>query len=273
MLCRGASDDGLYSDYIDGNHRQTYTFTRLYAAYTAVVMERRTILKAGGGIAAVGTIGGLGLLATTGGASATAGSQIDDPSAVTSDDGEISHVAIQTTGRVEWDGFDTAAKNARIISRVKYKRDGNVFENYTVHDTGKFSLTGSWGGSGEETHLAGDHEDGQSGYIASDVDWGIAQTNRQNDYNNGYGLPSNPAPTSPLYATSDGESVETRVIVESEYRLYDSSGSELTGQNGYPDRPEATEDFVVTVNNEESSTSFGRSDAEGDSTDDASVGV
>jgi hypothetical protein len=174
---------------------------------------------------------------------------------------------------VEWDGFDTPAKQARIINTVRYKRNGNVFAEYQIHDTGKFDLTGSWGGSGAETTLTGDHHPGQSGHIASDVDWGIAQRNRQNSYNSGYNLPNNPAPVQELFADADGSQTETRVILEAKYLLYDQSGAELTNTNGYPDRITTTSDFVVTVNNEESSTSTGDADGEGDTGDGATVGV
>jgi hypothetical protein len=236
-------------------------------------LDRRDILKGVGGIAGASAVGGIGLLATTGGASATAGGSISNPDAATSDDGEISYVAVQTTGRVNWDGFDRPAAEARTLTRVRYKRGGSVLNEYQIHDTGKFALDGEWGGDGETTELNGDHSPGQAGYIASDVDWGIAQQNRQNTYDGGYGLPNNPAPTAPFYADADGSTQETRVILEVEYRLYAGSGAELTGTDGYPDRPVSTSEFVVTVNNEASSTSFGDNDAEGDTQDGAEVGV
>jgi len=236
-------------------------------------VNRRNLLKGAGGIAGAGLLGGVGLLATTGSASASASGSITDPRSATSDDGEISYVAVQSTGRLNWDGFDTPAKFARIVNRVKYKRDGSVFKRYDINDTGKFELGTEWGQSGEETNLSGDHDPGQSGYVASDVDWGIAQSNRENSYNEGYGLPSTPAPTAPLYAGTDGTTKQTTVILEVEYRLYAADGSELTGQDGYPDRPTSTNSFVVTVENQKSTTSFGDSDAEGDTGDSAEVGV
>jgi len=236
-------------------------------------LSKRNFLKGAAGIATIGTVG-LGATALSGSATATAGSTIDDPSAVTSDDGEISYVAVQATGRVEWDGFDTPAKQARIINRVTFKRNGSELGSWEIHDTGKFDLTQSdWGGSGEEISLTGDHAAGQRGYIASDVDWGIAQANRENTYNNGYGLPQNPAPVSDLFAATDGGSTDTKVVLEATYLLYDSNGSELTGQSGYPDRIKTSSSFVVTVNNEQSTTSTGDADAEGDTDDGATVGV
>jgi len=237
-------------------------------------INRRNVLKGIGAVGAVGALGGVGTLLMSNSASATAGGSIDNPDPVTSDDGTVTYVAVHTTGRLTWDGFDRPARQARLISRVKYKRGGNVFATYTIHDTGKIDLTTeSWGGSGEEISLTGDHKAGQSGYIASDVDWGIAQANRENVYNDGYGLPSSPAPTDPLAAEGDGETQETRVMLESEYRLYAGNGAELTGTSGYPDRPTFSEDFVVSVTNQSASTGSGGADAEGDTGDSAEVGV
>lgn len=237
-------------------------------------MERRDFTKAVGGIVTTTTLGGATLLASSGGASATAGSTINNPSAVTSDDGKISYVSVQSTGRLNWDGFDKPAKKARILTYVTLKQDGSaVWGENLIHDTGVFELSSSWGGSGEEVSLTGDHDSGQSGYIASDIDWGIAQRDRDNDYNNGYPLPNDPAPVSPFTADSDGGQEQTKVVLRSVYILYDGNENELTGQSGYPDRPEASSSFVVTVNNEESSTSFGDADGEGETGDSADVGV
>jgi hypothetical protein len=232
--------------------------------------SRRQVLT---GIGTTAAVGGLGAASLLGGASATAGSSIADPTPVTSDDGEITYVAVQSTGRVSWDGFDTPARKARILSYVTLSRGGSELWSGEIHDTGKFDLTGEWGGSGEETYLNGDHHAGQSGHIASDVDWGICQRGRQNLYNGGYGLPSSPAPTDYFYADGDGSTKKTKVTLRTEYRLYNENGQELTGTSGYPDRPEGEASFVVTVNNEEATTTSGTTDAEGDSTDSATVGV
>lgn len=246
-----------------------------------IELDRRTVLGTVGGLAVAGS----GLAALTGGATASAGSDIDNPQAVKSDDGEITYVATQTTGRLTWDGFDTPAKQGRIMVYVTLQRDGNALwgENL-IHDTGMFDLDSSWGGPGEDIGLEGDHEAGQEGYIASDADWGICQKDRQHYYDpseddniaedgNGYGLPENPAPVSHFTAGADGSSQKTGVVMRSVYMLFDKNGNELTGQDGYPDRPEAESHFIVTVNNEEATTGFGDSDGEGDTEDSASVGV
>lgn len=237
-------------------------------------MQRRQFAKAVGGIAGTTALGGAALVAGTGGASASAGGSISDPEAVESDDGEISYVAVQSTGRLTWDGFDTAVKQARIMVYVTLKRNGStVWGENLIHDTERFELDDSWGGSGEDVSLDGDHEAGQSGYIASDTDWGICQENRENEYNDGYGLPSDPAPTAPFTADDDGTNKATRVVLRSVYLLYDADGNELTGQSGYPDRPETQSAFTVTVGNQESTVGIGDEDGDGDTEDDATVGV
>jgi len=214
------------------------------------------------------SIGGIGFLAASSQASATAGSSIDDPAAATTDDGEVRYVNTKTTGRVTWDGFDKPAKYARIYIGVELHRNGNELANKWIHDTGVFSLTGSWGGSGEETSLSGDHKDGQSGYIASDADWDIIQAS---GYSSG-SLPNDPMPAQRLFSDQDGSTKKTKVILKGQYRLYDADENELTGTNGYPDRPTGSSNFVVTVNNQEATTGSGDGDAEGDTDDSATIG-
>jgi len=55
--------------------------------------------------------------------------------------------------------------------------------------------------------------------------------------------------------------------------LYGKTGQELTGQSGYPERPQSSSSFVVSLNNESSSTNFGNSDAEGDTDNTVDVGI
>lgn len=231
-----------------------------------IELGRRKVLGAVGSLAVAGS----GLAALAGGATATAGSSISNPEAVTTDDGKIRYVRTHTTGRLNWDGFDEPAKYGRIFVGVELHRNGNQLASKWIHDTGKFALDDDWGGSGEETDLRGDHEAGQEGYIASDADWDIIQSSF---YDDGSNYPQDPMAADKLFADGDGSTEKTKVVLKSQYRLYDASGSELTGTSGYPDRPQASSSFVVTVNNEESSTSFGDEDGDGDNGDSAEVGA
>lgn len=229
-------------------------------------MERRDVLKGLGVTAGAGVIGGAGIVASSDSAVATAGGQLNDTS-VKTDDGSVEYVATQTTGRVQWDGFDTAVRQAKIVNRVQYFRNGSKQKEYKINETNKFTPSdGVWqGGDGNGEQF----ESGTEGYIAADADWGIAQAGRQNSYDSGYGLPSDPAPTDPLEVDTDGDTKKTKVVLVSEYVLYAGSGAELTGRSEFPDRPVAKSSTVLTVTNEEATSSFGDDDAQNDSDDSA----
>ena len=220
-------------------------------------------------------LGGGALLATTGGASTTAGGSISDPAKAVSDDGRIQWVATQTTGRMTWDGFDEPVGYFKIIVSVELKRGGSTLWSGTIHQTNKIDTAqgSSWGGNGEAIVLKGEYGEGRAGHIASDADWGIIQRNRENNYNNDYGLPDNPAPASYLYADTDGSTAKTKVVLRSQYVLYANDGSELAGTSGYPDRPEFSTSFVVTVENQAATTGTGDADAQGQTGDSGEVGV
>jgi hypothetical protein len=237
-------------------------------------LSRRNAVRGIGALGTVGALGGVSALLSQG-ASATAGGEISDPNVFTSSDGTVDWVSIQVTGRLNWNGFDDPVGEFRILSDVELKRNGNTLWSGRINDTGKVDATqgSDWGNSGEEIVLNGDYDEGRAGYIASDAGWGVVQRNRDNIYNNGYGLPENPAPAAPLYSNTDGSTVDTRIIVKSTYILYGKTGQELTGQSGYPERPQSSSSFVVSLNNESSSTNFGNSDAEGDTDNTVDVGI
>ena len=227
-------------------------------------------------MSAIGTVGALGGVTAfmSQGASATAGGNISDPEVFTSDNGTVDWVSIQTTGRLNWEGFDEPVREFKIRTQLEMKRNGNTLWTGQINETNRIDATqDDWGGDGEEISLEGDYGEGRAGYIASDTDWGVIQRNRENIYNNGYGLPENPAPASYLTSNSDGDTTSTRVVITSTYLLFGPNGNELTGQDGYPNRPSSTSDFVVSVENRTSSTSFGSKDAEGDEENSAEVGI
>lgn len=240
------------------------------------------MLQGGAAATTASALGLGGFLLATNPASATAGGSISDPDAVMTDDGTVKWVAVLSTGRLNWTGFDESVEGARIVVDVELVQSDTVFTG-TIHDTGQFSFPdnpGDWGGGGDEA------VSGTTGHLASDSDWGIIQENGEHWYNpededtladgstvasagEGYPLPSDPVPSSYLTAHTDGGQQKTRVYLSATYALYDGSGSELTGASGYPDRPSSSSDFVVTVQNKESDVSFGDADAEGHKNDGA----
>lgn len=231
-------------------------------------VHRRKVLQLAGIAGASTLAAGGGIVLSTGEASATAGGDIDNPSVAQTDDGRIKWVVVQSTGRVNWDGFDKPATYGRILNGVELVRNGNTLFSGNINDTKKIDLTQSdWGSAGDKIVA------GQSGRIVSDVDWGICQRGRNNLYNNGYGLPQNPAPVDYFTADTDGGEQKTKVILTAQCRLYDSNRSELTGTAGYPSRPTFASEFVVTVANEEATIESGPEDAEGDSDDKVLIGT
>jgi len=208
------------------------------------------------------------LLANTGPASATAQSSIEDTETVATDDGEIQCINTKTARRVSWDGFEKPVKYTQIFVGVELYQNGNQFATKWIHDTDIFSLTGTWSAPGEETSLGDDHEAKQSGYVASDADCDLIQAS---GYSSGSSFPDDPMPANRLYAGQDGKTGKTKVVLKSQYRLYDTNQNELTGASGYPDRPKASSSFVVTVNSQETTTRFGSGDSERDTSYNATV--
>lgn len=114
-------------------------------------MQRRQLLKGAGAAGATAAAGGVGLFALTGGgAAADTNLEATDPSAVTTDDGEIVYVAFGGRLRFEWDGLDDEATYGRykVESRVD---TGNGFSNWRSHGSDYGELGASWGGSNDYT--------------------------------------------------------------------------------------------------------------------------
>lgn len=207
------------------------------------------------------TVGGIGTASALGiGATLFASSPVNATSdlsgtvSLSSDTGEIDHVSIYGDGYMEWKGLDTPATQARIQVSVTVENQGTQVASKEIHDTGPFSLDSDWGGDDEE--LSGS---GTRGYIKTAVglhsngnhdestDWAIIQAS---DYDDPYGLPSDPVDASKLTVDTDGESLTYRVTVTTTYTLYDSGGNAL-------ETAEASSSFDVEVQNIASETSTG----------------
>lgn len=229
-------------------------------------MERRDFLKAAGGTAGAATLGGAGILAMTGGATAT-GSVDYGGTTITSDDGTVEYVAIFGDSIVHWDGFDTPAQyvDIEVSVEIVQKWDGQTRHGpQTVHTTGKVDLdNSSWGNHDESlsgSGTSGTIETGigldENGNHDETIDWHIVGTDPD-----GYGLPSNPVDASHLEVASDGKSRQFRLLVRSAYTWYDASENELFSET-------FTGSVPVTVNNEPRSAS-----AEDGDGDDGAVGA
>lgn len=201
----------------------------------------------------------------SGGASATASVDYEDVT-ITSDDGTVQHVSIYGGSEVNWNGFERPAQSFTVESHVEiFDSNNNSLWSGVINESGPHDLNNeSWGGEGE-THTGV----GTSGTITSDVglrsngnhnpdtDWAIVQAA---DYEDPYGLPTNPAPASYLEVDDDGSSGSFLVRLTTTYTWY--ANSDGTGK-------EFSEDFEadvpVDVTNEPKS-------ATGDSSNTGAVG-
>jgi hypothetical protein len=207
---------------------------------------RRTVLK-GVGVAGAGALGGVFL--TRDAAAANTSLEATDPSAVTTDDGEIKYVAFGGRLRFQWDGLDAEAKYGwyRVETRVN---TGSGWSNWRSHGSDYGELGASWGGGNDYTQATG--TDGYFQFKYGDEygnqDYAIAGSGSDlRDAANKYD-------TSVFEAGADGGTQETDVQFRMTCRVYDgepgNGGSKLIGASDA-----AT--FTVTVNNRSATASTG----------------
>lgn len=142
--------------------------------------DRRSVLKALGGIGAAGVVGGGSLLALSGGAAATNTLSITDSTA-TVDDGQLSYVDVAVSGTLSWDGFDTPVDALRFVSEIRlpdHSTGWHLLNDATSDSLANWSTQGSssdgWGGDDEYVvSLGGDNAQGQAGEVHTGIDWRV----------------------------------------------------------------------------------------------------
>ena len=186
-------------------------------------MERRNLLKTVGVVGTGAVASGAGILALTGGASASFNQDYSEVTATT-DDGELQHVSIYGQSTVTWDGFDDPATQFKIINEAQVG-DSEYVE---LNDTGMVQLSNDdWG---DNESLSGE---GTSGTIETSIgvkpngthnpanDWVILGDDPESDYD----LPVNSIPISEApVTTEDGETNSFTIEISNTYRWYDSNG-------------------------------------------------
>lgn len=222
-------------------------------------LDRRRLLKGAGVSFASLAAAGVGLSTTMGGAVATGGTNFGNTS-LTSNDGTVEYVAIYGDSVVNWDGFDRAATQARIVTgasaRKKNQSSGSLISRQNLNDTGRFDLSqgDSWGGAGETISTS---DGGREGSIKTDVGYGAGGNKNEEVYweivgdgdgdtLNDYGLPQQSLPAAPFEVDSDGSSQDYRITIYTTYEWYDSSDDLIFDK-------EFTSQVKLTVNNEATS--------------------
>lgn len=222
-------------------------------------MQRRTFIKAAGGIGAASATGVGVLFATTSGVTASSAMDLGEIS-LSSDDGTIDHVSIYGDGRLDWKGLDTPATQIRIKTVVTVSQGGTELVTKEINNTGRRALDADdFMGEGEETSGPGTRGsvivdvglDGDGNHDPSS-DWAIIQAS---DYEDEYGLPQNPVSAHHLTVDDDGGKTTFRVDVETQYKLYDANDNKRQ-------QTSATDTFDVEVQNIKAQSSAGNGDGD-----------
>lgn len=138
-------------------------------------MERRSLLKAIGGIGGTAGVGGVGLIAFSGSALAASSSLSITGSSITNDDGDLTEVIVELDHQVTWDGFDDAVDAVEyrdVIQRVD--GSGNVVASHVLRDELDTPVPvsniadGSWGGSDENATGPG-----TEGKVVAGIQWSV----------------------------------------------------------------------------------------------------
>lgn len=244
-------------------------------------MERRNLLKSIGVLSAAGAAGGgaLSLFASQG-ARAQASWTISDSTPVTTDDGQIKYVNVTASHTAAWDGFDEPVAAIAYRDTIVLDPNGSAV-SHTVYDNtdspvllGNWSSDGSgsdgWGGPGEyiaNTGSSGDQDFRLHGEANADIDWNVvadpnyAEPESVED-------PYDISGSSTLEPDTDGDTDQSLIRYTKAVHFYkeDPSGSKTSDdgstslspmgqQDGTVEKVESTDEFQVTVTNEEATTS------------------
>jgi hypothetical protein len=186
---------------------------------------------------------------TGGAAAADTNLEATDPSAVTTDDGEIEYVAFGGRLRFEWDGLDENATYGRYKTETRVNT-GDGWSSWRSHGSDYGELGASWGGSNDYTD-----DTGTDGYFQ----FKYGSPYNQQDYAiAGSGGNTSPAKnkydTSVFEADTDGGKQETKVQFRKTCQVWNGEPG-----NGGTKLIEAsdTATFTVTVNNRAATATTG----------------
>ncbi|MBX0325420.1 hypothetical protein EGH21_20545 [Halomicroarcula sp. F13] len=235
-------------------------------------MQRRDYIKTAGGIATASVIGGAGLFASTGSVAAVqSGLDIQDASAVQTDDGQVSYVEVALTHRLQWDGFDKPVAKVAYVDQIIVAPNSSTPFTATIYDgrnnpvdledfSEKNSSDG-WGGDGEYasedpnsyTKATGPTK---AGFVNADINWKILT-----DGGGGGNSVESPADlnNTSIEEPTDGESNSTSITYKKTVYLYDDNGNLLGNDDGTVQSAVAEGTFTVTINNQDATTTSGGS--------------
>lgn len=237
-------------------------------------MQRRDVLKTAGGIGVGTAIGGLGVIAFTGNATAAdANLEGIDPGAVTTDDGDITYVSYGGRLRFEWDGLDSEATHGEYQVYTRVQRNDGSWTSWADQGSAYGRLGDGSGGSydeGETGGWGGDNDSNSGPGTEGFFQFKFGEPYDQKDYAIAYDDPgdldadddgeddahevADPYTTDRFAAEEDGGQNRTKVDVRKVCRVYDgepgNGGTELI-------EDEDAARFEVVVNNREATATTG----------------
>lgn len=240
-------------------------------------MERRELLKTVGGIGAATATGGVGLLASSGGALAASGSLDISNTTISNDDGDVTRVRVALEHTVDWDGFDISVDAVAYQDFIQaVDSNGNVVTGHKLYDnTNSPPLLENWSGDGNNNGWGGAGEytsgSGTQGSVNADIDWIVLSDDPAGDTST-----ETPGLTDDFNAdnNSDGSNKTVRLRYVKRVVFFtttDTGGAstqaadgqttvyEMGNDDGTIAQVENTERFNVEVSNEEASASGGGS--------------
>lgn len=214
-------------------------------------MERRQLLKGVGAAGATAAMGGVGLLAFSGGAAAAdTNLEATSPSAVTTDDGSIKWVAFGGRLRFEWDGLDSNATYGRYETESRVDQ-GSGWSSWRSHGSDYGELGANWGGSNDYTQ-----DTGTDGYFQfkygdenNNADYAIAGSGSNlRDAKNKYDKKV-------FEAETDGEKQATKVQMRFTCSVWNGEPG-TSGASKLIEEADSAK-FTVTVNNRTATATTG----------------
>lgn len=198
-----------------------------------VELDRRKVLSTVGGLAVAGS----GLATLTGSAAAKVDTEFtaNNAGTVTSPDGSIQKVLVDTSGTISWKGFDHAAENATVT--LEAKKTGVGKANYSRLASKEYSINGLSGEQGFELdtvdlteHFGDDHfeSDTDGEKKATGIDLRVSVTITTN------GGPDHDASAADtMWITADNEASDTDIEGESDASAssYDQKFVSHDGEN------------------------------------------
>lgn len=227
-------------------------------------LNRRSVLKGLGATGLAAGAGGLGILATTGGAAAQAALDITiNDAKVSNDRGEVDYVGVNLDKTITWDGFDVPVKYIGFKHEVA--TDANSKGWHTLYGEKVSAELPDWSNYGDDESVdtyttdESDKPDGTKGTATAGVQWEIINGSGNPGQYAGFGYDGN-GPQDPAAWASDLSVAEDGTVQTHQVRwkttLYFYEGTDADGNyvqvsedDGVPSLS-GEERFDVTVTNE-----------------------